>query len=267
MAIGKAGARCVGIVALVLFGPLQEYAHAETGMPASALMDAQQGTHEASKLDQDPKRSDLQITPEGLMALQAAGTPHLLVDADADAAHVPAPGPVRIIYYTRSPAFRSALSLALRDRNANPAAEEPSQRLTGTPQEWVRLKLPFPQPVELAKPVALTPRQLSQALRDEVDVQILDVRPRAQGSAGDSAAFSNSLRVLPDQAMAESRSLSRQRWTIVVDQAGAIAPTLAEELRSSGFLLAGYLDGGYAAWAAATDRDLTPAVSGTCAKP
>ncbi|MDR6842168.1 rhodanese-like domain-containing protein [Pseudoxanthomonas sacheonensis] len=259
MLIVKAGACRAALLVLFCLVYFQASAQAAMGATAQVLSGAQGAVA-------SDRSVDLEITPEGVLALKASGTPYLLVDADADSLHAPTSGPVRIIYYARTPAFRSAQLLALRDRNAAPMAVEPSQRLTGTPLEWERLKLPMGQPFDQNDPIPLTPRQLSQAMRDEVDLQIIDLRP-SSGEQQGIVEFANSLRVLPDQLSAESKKLSQQRWTVVVDGAGGMSRNAAGELKRQGFRLATYLAGGYSAWVAAKDRDLGPSIPPLCAKP
>lgn len=260
MLIVKAGACRAALLVLLCLAYFQTSAHAAMGATALALS----GTQGAVASDHP---ADMEITPEGVLELAASRTPYLLVDADADTPHAPASGPVRIIYYTRTPAFRSAQLLALRDGNAAPAAVKASQRLTGTPLDWERLKLPIGQPFDQSDPIPLTPRQLSQAMRDEVDIQIIDLRPSPVGETQSVAEFANALRILPDQLSTESTKLSKQRWTVVVDGAGGISRNVAGELQKQGFRLATYLAGGYSAWIAATDRDLGPSVPQVCTKP
>lgn len=260
MLIVKAGACRAALFVLLCLAYFQTSAHAAMG--ATALASA--GTQGAVASGHP---ADLEITPEGVLALGASGTPYLLFDADTNTPHAPASGPVRIIYYTRTPAFRSAQLLALRDRNAAPAALEASQRLTGTPLDWERLKLPLGQPFNQSDPIPLTPRQLSQALRDEVDIQVIDLRPSPLGEAQGVAEFANALRILPDQLSAESKKLSKQRWTVVVDGTNETSRSNALELKKQGFLLASFLAGGHTAWVAAKDRDLGPSVPQACTKP
>lgn len=260
MLIVKAGACRAALLVLFCLAHFHEDAYAGVGVTASASSGARQNIGAIDKVD-------LEITPEGVLALKANGTPYLLVDADTDAAHTPASGPVRIIYYTRTPAFRSAQLLALRDRNAAPTAIEPSQRLTGTPLDWERLKLPIGQPFDQSDPIQLTPRQLSQAMRDGVDLQIIDLRPSPVGEAQGVAEFANALRILPGQLSAESKKFSQQRWIVVVDGAGGISRNAAGDLKKQGFRLASYLAGGYSAWISAKDRDLGPSVPQVCTKP
>ena len=268
MLIVKAGAGCAALILSFCILCVQEDAHAAMSSAAFSSSIAQSATSESSNSDNVSRdKSSLEITPEGVLALSTAGKAYLLVDADSDRSCAPSSGAVRVIYYTRTPAFRSAQLLALRDRNAAPDALEPSQRLTGTPLDWERLKLSIGQPFELADPTPLTPQQLAQAIRDEVDIQIIDLRPLLSAEQQGITEFADSLRILPDQLSAESRKLSKKRWTVVVDGAGAISRNAAEELQVQGFRLAGYLAGGYSAWAVAKDRDLGPSIPQVCTKP
>lgn len=120
-------------------------------------------------------QSSLEITPEELRAVIAAQEPYILVDAGEIGAKSPPGAHVRFIYYTRSPSFRAAQVVALRDRNASTDAGRLRQ-LIGTPEEWSRLGLPQLLSVLPAQPIKIAPHELSETIADEVGLQVLDAR-------------------------------------------------------------------------------------------
>ena len=209
-----------------------------------------------------------EISPEGVQALIGLNIPFILVDADeANAKNAsstinanPNKTPaklIRHIYYTTSPSFRLAQTLANNDRKATPAtsvesAKLASQRLTGTPLEWNQLKLKFDKPSLPAGPLVIKPKQLSEAIKDGVDIQIIDLRPISPNA--EASPFPQSLRVLPHQIETEMPKLSKQRWIVVVDGGNRAAWPIADKLFQEGFLLTTLLEGGYPAWVAETKR-------------
>lgn len=198
------------------------------------------------------------IAPEGVQALERAGLPYLLMDADRAAPDLQASAPsdhsIRRIYYSVSPTVRAARDLARRDRQAASAAPGrwPSQYLTGTPLEWQRLQLRFAHPPLPSEPLLLAPGSLAAMLKDDADAQLVDLRPMPTGDVPTS--FPQALRRLPHELIADPAVLSKQRWVVLVDEAGDVTPPIAETLFRAGFPLIASLRGGYRAWVPATDR-------------
>ena len=204
---------------------------------------------------QRPEAAALEITPEALQAIVADDEPYLLIDAESGGSQAPPPL-VRIVYYTHTPSFRAAQALALRNRNATVGTGQVSQRLTGTPAEWKRLGLPFDVDPLPALPLRIKPRTLSEAINDEVGLQILDVRPPASGDAADElrSPFPEARRLMPHEIATELPKLSKLRWIVLVDDGQRAADPLADYIFKQGYPLVAILDGGYAAWTSATDR-------------
>lgn len=194
------------------------------------------------------------ISPEGVLGLIQQGMPFILVDAENSTASAPRAGhDVRTIYYTRGPSGRAAHDQVMRERNAHPStssdADVPmSQRLTGTPAEWVRLGLPFSVPPQPMQPLLVSPVALAQSIKDGVDLQLIDVR------ASTDAAFPQALRLMPHELEAAPAALSKRRWTILIDNGDRAAQPLAERLFAQGYSLVAVLDGGYPAWVQTTDK-------------
>lgn len=198
----------------------------------------------------------MEISPEGVQQLAAKGVPYLLINADrSDASVSPAQG-VRRIYYTLGPSSRAARQRVLQERQARTgtaAAEEKlaSQRLTGTPLDWQAAGLKLEHGL-LLRPLAIAPRQLGEALKDGVDLQLVDLRADSQGRA--EASLPGAMRMLPHQLEADSGLLAKRRWVVLVDAGDRVAEPVAERLFAKGYTLIAVLDGGYPAWVDTTDR-------------
>jgi rhodanese-related sulfurtransferase len=202
----------------------------------------------------------IEVSPEGVQALLSTNQPFLLVDAEQPGgAKVSAGVQIRYIYYTRSPSFRAARVRAVQDRGAAYGASQDavkfaSQRLTGTPLDWRRLGLKFSLDPLPGKALELTPLQLSEALKDGADLQVVDLRPTSDPATPVAPFAPEALRLMPHQVEAELPKLSKQRWLVFVDGGDGIGASIAQASFSRGYPLATSLKGGYPAWAAATDR-------------
>ncbi|MGZ4957165.1 MAG: rhodanese-like domain-containing protein [Methylobacter sp.] len=200
-----------------------------------------------------------EITPEGVAALIKDNTPFLLINADDAHFQISlSPGPIRLIYYTTTLSFRSAQELVRKDRLSKPtssldAIKLNSQRLIGTPLEWQRLGLPFVKNPMPKEPQAITPRQLSEAIKDNVDLQIIDFRPLTPGIS-EITPFPNALRWMPHEALNNLSMLSKEKWIVLIGLSSDVIQPLAFEFFEKGYVLTTVLDGGYPAWVNATDR-------------
>jgi len=198
-----------------------------------------------------------EISPEGVLELIKSRAAFVLVDAD-DPARVPARAGegIRHVYYARGPSFRGASELVFRDRRHGlPTAEGVavgSQRLVGTPLDWHRLSLPFSLSPVPTRPLSLAAGQLSEAIKDGVDLQIVDLRSLQSG--GQSVPFPKSMHLMPHKLLEKPSLLSKERWVVLVDDDGRIAQPIAEHLFQQGYLLTTILDGGYPAWVQFTGR-------------
>lgn len=211
-------------------------------------------------------RVPIEITPEAVLALQARGVPYQLIEARQAAQQVQSvsyANHIRIIYYTAGPSSRAAHDAVLRDRGAASSAHEPSQRLTGTPVEWLRLGLNFSgsRTPKLERPTVISPKALSEAIKDGVDLQIIDLRPMPlpvssakSGAAPVASLFPGAVSLLPHQLDAEKSTLSKLRWTVLVDNGNRVAEPIADRLFQQGYTLICILEGGYPAWISATNR-------------
>ena len=200
-----------------------------------------------------------QISPEGVVALNSENTPFILIDADNPYPEdLSSPGPARLIYYTKTPSYRSAQERVRQDRESKPTGfldsiKLNSQRLTGTPVEWQRLNLiflksPYPTDAQL-----ISPRQLSEAIKDDIDIQVIDFRPVTPG-VNEVSPFPHALRWMPDQIPNNLDKLSKEKWTVLIGFDNAWTQQIASQLFQKGYLFTVVLDGGYLAWVNATDR-------------
>lgn len=200
----------------------------------------------------------LEISPEGVQKLGATNTPFVLLDADErDTSRSAANAPIRRIYYTLGPWSRSAQNKVQQDRKANaganPEAEKfASQRLAGTPLDWVNVGLKFDRSPLPSRPLSISPKQLGDAIKDGVDLQIIDLRPVDAGS--EASLVPGARRVLPHQLDNDPGLLAKQRWIVLVDAGNRVAQPFADRLFAKGYVLIAVLDGGYPAWVEATDR-------------
>lgn len=214
-------------------------------------------------LSHAPDFLSLEITPEGVLALQKEGT--VLVELMNVDKPLPIekekPSGIRRVYYTTGISIRAARNAVFQDRqqqgNRVTSLSQPSQRLTGTPLDWKQLALPVDREAFAEKSRAISPRALSEAIKDGVDVQIVDLRPRPPLPPDAKVAaesFPKALNLFPHQFADAAPELSKSRWLVLVDDGEGTAMQLAEQLFNQGFLLVGFLEGGYPAWVAATDR-------------
>ena len=172
-----------------------------------------------------------------------AGRPTLFIDA-ASESPPPPQAEVKRVYYINSLSIRAATDAVRRDQNQG----VPAQRLTGTPLDWVELGLPFATELP-ARPAVITVRALSEAIADQVDVQIVDLRGAAD-DVGTSSVSTNALRLLPHEFEAALPEMSRRRWLVLVDDGHGVAHAFADLAFARGYVLVAVLEGGYPAWIA-----------------
>lgn len=240
--------------------PITAGAQVPTSKPASPEVVKQAAELTAQPIAPLPGSENLPdtITPEGVKALNTANTPYVLVNADDPSKFIETPGPVRLVYYTLTPSYHSAQAKVSQDRQTigtdlGNVMKIASQRLTGTPLDWQRLGLPI-QPSPLPEHVTIiSPKQLSEAIKDDTDLQILDLRPVIPEETKEST-FPNALRLMPHEVMQNSTKLSKDKWLVLVGIDGQDANLIAFDLFQKGFVLTTVLEGGYQAWVGSTDR-------------
>jgi rhodanese-related sulfurtransferase len=198
-----------------------------------------------------------EISPEGVQALSASDAPFFLIDADRENTKLEAQSSrVRPIYYVTTLSTRPAQNRVVQDRliqNANSdGVNQLSQRLSGTPMDWQRLGLKIDLSRLQERPQLVSPKQLSEAIKDDVDLQIVDFRPLPPKP--EATPFPKALRIMPHLLAANLAVLSKQRWTVLIDDGNRVSQPLAEKLLQQGYLLTSILDGGYPAWVAATGK-------------
>jgi hypothetical protein len=103
------------------------------------------------------------------------------------------------------------------------------------------------------KPQSITPRQLSEAIKDDVDLQIIDFRPLTLGIS-EITPFPNALRWMPHEALDNLSKLSKEKWIVLIGMSSDVIQPLAFEFFQKGYVLTTVLDGGYPAWVNAADR-------------
>lgn len=190
----------------------------------------------------DSERPSRLVSPTVVHDDVLAGRPLLFIDAAA--ASPPQSGPeVRRVYYTRSPSTRAATEAVRRDQNQG----LPAQRLTGTPVDWAELGLALDLSILESGHSVITPRELAEALADEVDVQIVDLRGAAD-DVGTSSVSADALRLLPHEFESALPELSRRRWLVLVDDGHGVANAFADLAFARGYVLVAVLEGGYPAW-------------------
>jgi rhodanese-related sulfurtransferase len=188
------------------------------------------------------------ISPEAVRKLQISKAPLLLLDAQAtdSAARDPGSSQLLIVYYSRSPSARPAVRAA---QEAARSARD-SRWLAGTPLDWQREQLAIAEPIP-SEPLRLEPKELATAIKDGADLQLLDIRGREQFDQGHLPGAQHQMPHELDAALAK---LSKARWTILIDDGTRLAEPMARELYRKGYVLAGWLAGGYPAWAAEPDK-------------
>jgi hypothetical protein len=259
----------LGLMALLMLGLgyrfLEKPITTETAMSAVHKLTDQQTKKPTKQASPQPIASLVgvekvpeAITPEGIKALISDNKPYLLVNADDPNPQTQIQGPIRVIYYNLNPSYRSAQTRVNKDREIDPndptrAIKPVSQRLTGTPLEWKRLGLPFqPTPI-FEQPLKISPKQLSESIKDNVDLQIIDLRPVTPGDAAE-LSFPQVLRWMPHEVLTNVTKLSKEKWTVLVGIGNEDAQPIAFELSQKGYALTTVLEGGYPAWVNATDR-------------
>ncbi|MDD5412885.1 MAG: hypothetical protein PHF31_16020 [Methylobacter sp.] len=110
------------------------------------------------------------------------------------------------------------------------------------------VKSPLP-----TKPQPITPRQLSEAIKDNIDLQIIDFRPVTPG-VSETTPFPQALRWMPHEALSNLPKLSKERWMVLIGIGSEDVQPIAFEFFQKGYVLTTFLDGGYPAWVNATDR-------------
>lgn len=187
------------------------------------------------------------ISPEATRHLQTTRVPVALIDADRG---VPQPGPdshTHLVFYSRTPTAHAARSAA----DAAVAAGVTNARwLAGTPFDWERARLGISAPAD-GEPVAVGVKELAAALKDGAEFQFLDVRPPEQFEEGHLPGARHSM---PHEIDAAVTKVSKARWTILIGDETDLAQSLARDLYRKGYVLSGWLDGGYPAWMAEPNK-------------
>lgn len=191
------------------------------------------------------------ISPEAVRKLQNSKVPLVLLDAQAavdnPASRDAGSSQLLIVYYSRSPSARTAVRAA---QEAARSGARDSRWLAGTPLDWQREQLAITEPTP-SEALQLDPKELAVAIKDGADLQLLDIRGREQFDQGHLPGAQHQMPHELDAALAK---LSKARWTILIDDGNRLAEPMARELYRKGYVLAGWLAGGYPAWAAEPDK-------------
>jgi rhodanese-related sulfurtransferase len=187
------------------------------------------------------------ISPEAAGKLQATQAPIVFVDADRNVTPPADASNLYVVYFSRSPSIQAANRAA---ENASRAGVENARWLTGTALDWQREKLRIDTSAG-GEARAIDPNTLSAALKEGAQLQIVDVRSREQFDQGH---ISSARHKMPHELAATPDDLSKARWTILIDDGSRVAETLARDLHRKGYVLSGWLDGGYPAWMAEPNK-------------
>ena len=120
--------------------------------------------------------------------------------------------------------------------------------------EWRVLDLPIRENLFPQKLLRIDPTSLAQALKDNEDILIVDLRDSEKAKLNSLLFKNKSINLLPHQVKEQSKSISKFRWTVLMDDGQGVADYIAEELISQGHELVGILVGGYPAWVAETNK-------------
>lgn len=187
------------------------------------------------------------VTPEQLRDWFVAGEPFELRDAaTVPVASTAVPDPAhRIVYYDVSVSHRASRHATQR---ARAHGESATVFLSGTPLQWKQLQLPH-QLAEAtpAAAVSIDPRDLSDALDQEIPISLIDLR---SAQIVERSSVPGATQLLPHQVRKALESTSKKNWIALIDNGEGVARLIAEELYRDGFKLVGALEGGYPAWAA-----------------
>jgi len=190
------------------------------------------------------------ISPEAVRQLQNAKAPLVLVDAQApvdSAARDAGSSKLLTVYYSRSPSARPAVRAA---QEAAHAGTRDARWLAGTPLDWQREQLAIAEPTP-SEPLRLDAKELAAAIKDGADLQLLDIRGREHFDQGHLPGARHQMPHELDAALAK---LSKARWTILIDDGTRLAEPLARTVHRKGYVLTGWLAGGYPAWVAEPDK-------------
>lgn len=192
------------------------------------------------------------ISPEEAKDLFKKNEIYVLIDVDTvkkDSLPLPSIAERRIYYSTSFPS-RNVKDRVLQDRNSRPSID--SQHLTGTPIDWHRLGLPMQQDPVPRDVLRITPSQLSEAIKENSDIQIIDLRPVSP--TDDHSVSDKVFRLSPAELAINLPDISNKRWTVLIDDGSGLSKSIAENLSQQGYALLAVLDGGYPAWVAATNK-------------
>jgi len=187
------------------------------------------------------------ISPEATRHLQATRAPVALIDADRGALPMDPDPLTHLVFYSRTPTADSARRAA---EAAVAAGVSNARWLAGTPLDWEREKLGISTVIDGA-PVAVGVKELAAALHEGAQFQLLDVRPPEQFEQGHLTGARHSMPHEIDAALAKA---SKARWIILIGDETDLARSLAQDLYRKGYVLSGWLDGGYPAWMAEPNK-------------
>lgn len=210
-------------------------------------------TIEASATEVNAISIPIQITPESVKALIDNKSSFILINADEEIPkQLDQTTGISKIYYSLGISKTNAIKAVSQDRLLKKVQ---SQVLVGTPLTWQHLNIPFSQNVIPREVLKVSPKVLSDAIKDNEDILIIDLRDNStQKDIKNNLFMGNSIHLLPHQVKEELKNISKLRWTVLVDDGYGVARVQAEELRNAGYVLVGVLDGGYPAWAKDTTK-------------
>jgi rhodanese-related sulfurtransferase len=210
------------------------------------------------------------MTADTLKALQQANTPVILINIGPrelfdrlhiqGAIHIPRGGIEKVTFPTEAKIvlYRTGFgSLGVREAAAALIAKgyQDVSILQGEAQTWKSAGIPLIGPGSSPVPnpalSAIPARQLLQAINDQEEFVLVDVRSPEAYLAGH---VQGAINVSPRDVSTASTSWAKIKWIVVYDDGRGLAQSVMSSLHRAGFASVGYVRGGYQATVAETAR-------------
>lgn len=187
------------------------------------------------------------ITPDAVKELQQKKASFIFYKVSSSAEnqpfHVSQNKELKTIYFSEGFPEHQVRFIVEKNRDAGVAG---SYWLTGTPVEWQEKGLNFPQPLIFNKrPQAISSRVLADAIKDDVPLEIIDLRPEEEYRLNH---IKGARQLMPHQVTTQLSTFPKNRWLVFVDAGGRVGETIASEMIARGYPLSVHLRGGFPAW-------------------